>query len=237
MKSYSALIVSSLLLTVSAQAKFETEDEFSAVVSGGNSDVKTYNLKSANTYTFSKKHAADFKVNYTYGESDGERSAENWDALLRYDRSLNDRSALFVSELVEANRFSGVSRRYNSDLGFKYKILGSDKHKSKSEVAYRYTIEKNIDESIADKKDSKARVYIDYERVFANANSSKLWVEYLPNFTESEDYLVNVGYSLKMVMTNTFSLKLSYVWKYDNEPVVGNSTSDYTYTTGIIAKF
>jgi len=225
------------LLSIFTFAEFNSEDELSAVVTGGNSDVKTYNLKSLNKYSFTKKDSMDFNVNYTYGESDGERSAENWDALVRYDRMIFKKTSLFVSELVEANRFSGFSRRYNTDFGAKHILFSNEKNISNFEIAYRYTIEKNINKSVVDKKDSKAKIYADYERVFKNSNSTKIWAEYLPNFTESDDYLVNIGYSLSMVMTDLFSLKLSYIWKYDNMPVTGNSTTDYTYTTGIIAKF
>jgi putative salt-induced outer membrane protein len=225
------------LLSISALASFSTEDEVSAVVSGGNSDVKTYNVKSVNKYKFSEKNSAGFNLNYTYGESDGERSAENWDALLRYDRAILTKSSLFLAELVEANRFSGYSRRYNTDFGFKHMLLGTKKYSSNFELSYRYTIEKNVDESVEDKKDSKARLFADVERKFHANNAMKLWAEYIPNFSESDDYLLNMGYSLSVVLTDTFSLKLSYIWKYDNMPVVGNSTSDYTYTTGILAKF
>lgn len=233
-KSLLTLVLS--LSAISSMAQFASEDELSMITTSGNSELKTYAAKSNNTYKF-EKNALGLKGSYTYGESDSVRTTEKWDGQLRFDHQLLEKLNVFAAELVEANRFAGFSRRYNSDLGLKYLVLKDDKNSLSFEVSYRYSLEENTSNAIADKKDSKSRIYSEVEKILNENVTGKLWLEYLPNFTESEDYQINFEPSLSVSLSKIFSLKTSYLWKYDHEPVAGKKTHDTTYTTSIIAKF
>ena len=180
-----------------------------------------------------------FKLNgrYSYGEADNVRNLELWNANLRYDRDFTEKYGVYVSQEVLANRFAGVKRRFNSDIGGKYNIYKSDKNTTFAEVGYRYSVEKREDESIEDIKDSQGRVFAQTEQKLKEDISARFWFEYIPNFTESENYLINLEPSTRISLTSMFSLKIAYLWNYDNQPVPGNSKYDYTYTTSLIAKF
>ncbi|MBA2405049.1 MAG: DUF481 domain-containing protein, partial [Bdellovibrionales bacterium] len=66
----------------------------------------------------------------------------------------------------------------------------------------------------------------------------RLWAEYVPNFTNSDDYLVNYEASAMAIMTSMLSLKVAYKGLYDDDPAIeGNKNYDYTYTTSLVAKF
>lgn len=234
MKSYIALAL--MALQLNALADFKSEDEATIISTSGNSDVKTYALKSDNSYTLNS-NTIGLKGKYSYGESEKIRNTENWEAQLNFGHALNDSISLVAAEIIEANRFAGFSRRYNTDLGVKYSFLKSDTATALMSVGYRYSVEKNIDESIADKKDSKAKLYLEGSKQINKAVFAKLWVEYIPNFSESEDYLINFEPSLSVVMSELLSLKMAYLWNYDHEPALGSAAHDTKYTTSIIAKF
>jgi len=63
-----------------------------------------------------------------------------------------------------------------------------------------------------------------------------LWVEYLPNLDESEDYSLNGEASINAAIDNTFSVKTAYLVKYDNVPAAEYRT-DSLFSTSLIAKF
>ena len=223
-------------LSLNTYAQFSSEDTATVNITGGNTDLKTYALKSVNAYKWTK-HSLGLNGLYNYGESDKERSAENWNLGLRYDFIFSDKVSLYFGELLEADRFAGVKRRYNTDLGAKYTFINTDKTKLFAELGYRYTIEESTDTTAADRKDSKGRAYLETSRVFKKDLTGKFWVEYLPNFSNSDDFLINLEPSIIVALSSTFSMKSAYLWKYDNSPNAGNGKHDYNYTLSLIANF
>jgi putative salt-induced outer membrane protein len=236
MKLNLTLLLASLLFSFSAYAEFHSEDEVSTVQTGGNTDLKTYLLKSKNSYQWTN-HVFGVNGSYTYGESSKLRSAERWDAMARFDRALDESLGVYLSEMIEANRFAGIERRYNSDLGLKYTLLQTETNTTAVELGYRYSIEKRKELNSSDLKDSKGRAFGKTEHKFNTNVSFQLAAEYLPNFSRSEDYLMNLDASTSVVLNQTFSLKISYLWSYDNLPAALKGKHDYTLSTGLLAKF
>lgn len=236
MKMTNYFVLALMALQLNSFAEFKSEDEATIISTSGNSDFKTYALKSDNSYSLNS-NTIGLKGKYTYGESDKVRNAENWEAQLSFGHALNDSISLIAAEIVEANRFAGFSRRYNTDLGLKYSFLKSDTSTALMSVSYRYSVEKNVDENIADKKDSKAKIYFEGSKQINKAVFAKLWTEYIPNFSESEDYQINFEPSISVVMSDLLSLKMAYLWNYDHAPSAGSQAHDTKYTTSVIAKF
>jgi putative salt-induced outer membrane protein len=231
-----SLLIALFAFSPAAKAQFKSEESLAINLTGGNADLKTYNLSSKNSYTFDP-HKFTLNGLYLYGESNSVRSAENWSFGLRYDYSFTAKISLYFGELVESDRFAGVSRRYNSDLGGVYSFIKEDTKTFFTEVGLRYTIEKPSDDTQADRKDFKGRIYFEGTNRFREGLTGKFWIEYLPNFTVSEDYLVNFEPSLTFTLSESFSLKSSYLWKYDNLPIPENRKHDYQYQLTLIAQF
>ena len=85
--------------------------------------------------------------------------------------------------------------------------------------------------------DSKARLYLETIHNFNSDLLGKLWFEYLPNLSESDDYILSFEPSVSFNISKVFSLKMAYRWNYDNEPAVNKGKHDTMYTTSLIAKF
>ena len=246
-------IVFLLLFTSSAYAAITNESEVLLLQTGGNSVVETYNAKTI--FSLKKdKRSYTFSGHYTLGVSeqtdangDTEKieSARNWDALVRYEQELNAKLSGFTALQYEGDEFAGYKQRQNTDLGLKYILTKTDKINSFVEFGARYTMEKSTtrDEDGDDQLDyTKARFYYEFSNKVSKTLSYKFWTEYIPNFTDNEDYLLNFEPSLSYVLSDTFSLKTAYKGIYDNQPAVSDSGErdeylDFIFTTSLIAKF
>jgi putative salt-induced outer membrane protein len=247
---FAFLIINNALATDSV---VKNESELSLIQTGGNSSVETYNLKTESNLKKEKK-SYSFGGHYTLGSSEqtdtnGDKekieSARNWDFHTRYEQDMSEKFSGFFGLQYEGDEFSGYKQRENIDLGAKYIITKTDKVNSFTELGARYTIERKVlrDDDNEDVFNyTKARLYYEFARKSSESFSYKFWAEYIPNFTESKDYLISFEPSINYVLSNTFSLKTAYKGVYDNEPALDaaknrNEYLDYTFTTSIIAKF
>lgn len=235
------LIASCLSLSAYAQdakptANFLTHESEAALVnSGGNSELQSYNVKTANRYKFTRD-ALNFGGHYTYGEAANTLSARNWDVNSKYEWGWSERLALVIAETIEGNRFQDVKARYNSDLGLKYQLVKSDKTDWFTEGAYRYTVEdRYLGENLYQ---HKSRAYTEWNRKQSETLQWKLWLEYLPNFSAGSDWMLTGEASMTTILTSMFSLKVAYKGLYDNLPAQpGLKNYDYITTTSLVAKF
>ncbi|MFA5584429.1 MAG: DUF481 domain-containing protein [Bacteriovoracaceae bacterium] len=224
-----------LLIPTLTFAQYSNESEVSSVVTGGNSKVETYLVKTLNKY-LDGKNTHQLSGQYTYGESRDEVSAREWNANYKFDRVWTDHFGFYVGEVVEGYRFQGIKARYNSDAGLKYYFTKSEKRNIFTEVGYRYTIEDQYYSETA--YENKGRVFVEINDKPNNNFSYRIWAEYLPNFSRSNDYLFIHEASLTSILTSRFSLKFAWKGIYDQEPVIeGNKNYDFTYTTSLVARF
>lgn len=229
--------------------KFSSTNELAIVSTGGNSRIETYNAKTDTTYKVGKR-SYGVGGHYTLGlsdqiEDDSEEedlveSARNWDASLSYEQELTRNISAYLGVQYEGDRFSGYSQRENYDVGGKYIFVDTDKETFYLEAGYRYTEERRTE---ADEDGNEIfyfnKLNLTSEFLKKRKNYSYgLWLQYLPNFTDSEDYQINIEPSLTVIINDLFSLKVSYKGNYDNEPnVEGNERLDWKYTTALVAKF
>lgn len=229
-------VLLALLLSSQAFAQLTNESELAYVQTGGNSDVQTANAKTVNIYSWTA-HKFTFGGHYIYGETNNGVSARNWDGNGRLEKSLSEKLSLTMGEVIEGNRFTGIKTRYNSDVGAKYYYIKTDMKTFFTELGYRYTIEDRY-APIENTYDNKGRFYNEWKHVISATVQYKFWLEYIPNFTDSRDYMVNGEASLTSILNSVFSLKIAYLGMYDNRPAfLGFKNYDYTQTTSIVAKF
>lgn len=215
-------------------ADWKNEAEAGVIISTGNSRAQSLSAKQASTYSWSA-NSLHFKSSFLQSKNLGVLSARRWDAGLRYEREVSRLWRFFLGQSVESDTFAGYKQRYASDVGGKYWIYRLEKQfEWFSELGYRYQMENRTNGQHA--RDSLVRSYTEAVRNWSESASSKFWVEYLPNLSNSRDWLLNSEISSSFALNNTFALKLAYLVKYDNQPVNVKNT-DTTYTTSLIAKF
>ena len=230
------VVIMLFILSGKALAQLTNESELAYVQSGGNSEVSTTNAKTSNIFKWENRQTR-FGGHYLYGESEDDVSARNWDANLKYEQELTDYMSVTFGEVIEGNRFTGIKARYNTDLGLKYYHVKTDEKKIFSEISYRYAIEDRYQPE-PNTYDNKARIYNEIQHKVSETVQYKLWLEYVPNFTEQDDYLVNFEASLTSILNSIFSLKVAYAGMYDSRPVTSDLQNyDYNTTTALVVKF
>jgi putative salt-induced outer membrane protein len=136
---------------------------------------------------------------------------------------------------VESDKFAGFMQRYNTDVGAKYWIYHQEKiWEWFAELGYRYQSEHRVTGERA--KSSLIRSYTEANRQWNERVSSRLWLEYLPNLTNSDAWLLNGEFSSSFLLNSIFAVKIAYLSKYQNRPTSPKKT-DATYTTSLVAKF
>ncbi len=236
----SFLIMGAFLISLSGRAEDRSawahESEVGLVKVSGNTDTESYNGKQKTIYTFDH-NALTLAGRYLEAKTAGTQTAKSWDTSLRYERILSDQWSVFAQQGAESDSYAGYTQRDNSDVGAKYTIKKSDTENLFAEAGYRYT--KTLPSLGTDLKyESYGRLYSEYDLKVNSNVSAKFWVEYLPNFTTSDAYLVNYEPSVAVVLNSLFSLKVSYLVKYHNKTLLPNEKKeDSTFTTALVAKF
>jgi len=219
-----------------AADEFKNDSEAGVVITSGNTKTQSWHLKDGSQYVFDA-NTMRFDGDYLSARQNGIESAETWSAGLRYERQLEEMLSGFVSQSVEGDKFSGFLQRYNSDLGAKYFLKKKDKDLILFvEGGYRFTHEHDTDGDLHDYQ--KGRAYVEAEKYWAAATSTKIWIEYLPNFTFARGWLLNGEASVSSAIGSIFSVKSAYLVKYNNSPPSPTAVpTDTTFTTSLVAKF
>jgi putative salt-induced outer membrane protein YdiY len=218
---------------------FTHESEFSSVASRGNSPYESYLTKTSNRIIIDRMHDVTFGGHYAYGSINDEQLeiARNWDFNAKYLAAISEKTYGFFGGVVEGDEFAGYSERNNIDLGLSTKYIYTDDFKLYVEYGYRQTVEVPIDNSET-RKDQKLRFYGKIDEKISENASYTFWLEYIPNLTTPEDYMINLEPALRVTITKIFSLKVAYKAMYDNMPAIETRKYlDETYTTSLLAKF
>jgi len=229
------LLIFLTMLSLPAWAELSHESELSVLNTGGNSELQAYNAITKNKFVADKR-AYIFGGHYTYGEANNSLSARNWDVNAKYEQELTERWSANLAETIEGNRFQDVKVRYNSDVGGKYSAIKNDAQNWFFELAYRYTVEDRY--SSDNIYQHKARTYTEWNKKHSETLQWKLWLEYLPNFSNGTDWMMTGEASVTAIMTSMFSLKVAYKGLYDHLPAdPALKHYDYITTTSLVAKF
>lgn len=210
------------------------ESEAGIVITSGNTQTSTYNLKEHATYQWAT-HLVKFNALYLSTMNADTLSARSWTLGLRYEEALDDRFSLYAAEDVEADTFSGYFQRYNTDLGGKYFITKETELTWFAEAGYRFTRENRVVGTENDK--NFLRAYTEAVKSINKNVSGKLWVEYLPNIANFGDYRFNLEPSLSALLNDVFSVKAGYLIRYTSQPLPGvGFETDTTFTLALVAK-
>ena len=240
-----SLVVGSAAILISAnvfaqeQVKaWSNESEASVVQVGGNTTSESYSAKSKTAYKFDA-NVVGITGRYLQTKSAGVETAKQWEAAARYEREFGTHWAAFVQHGAESDWYAGYVQRDNTDLGGKYYFVKEDAETFFTEVGLRAS--KKIASPTSEVSQSSfGRLYLEYGKKINESVSAKAWVEYLPNFTDSDAYLSNYEPSMSVMMSQIFSIKLAYLVKYHNklDPAKTNEKKeDTSFTTALVAKF
>ena len=213
----------------------KNESALGLVITGGNSQAQSITVDDKVSYAFDLN---TFKLNGNFLRTSnaGIESAYHWLAGARYERELEERISLFLGQNIESDRFQNILQRFNSDLGGKYFFSKDEGFQWFGEAGYRFTRTNYFNATFIN--DNYARFFTQAERAFNKSVSVKYWIEYLANLTESSAYKLNTEISLGAALSEVFSLRTAYLFRYDHRPAPSVVfKNDSTLTTALVAKF
>lgn len=241
------------------------ESSLGYVVTGGNSSAETFNLAQETLYVWDAE-LLKWTGNYLAASSkdpstDVEaQTAENWATALRYERSVSDRLGFYGQTGIAGDRFQGLRERKTLGLGLKYVTVKTETFTWVAELGYEYArelFESNktiIGPNPTDIQVQTGHPEYHFARAFTQADyahsktlSFGAYVEYLHPFADqlisevgndADDYRVNFSPYMVSVLSDMFSLKVAYIGRYRNVPIVqGNEQLDFTFSTTLLATY
>lgn len=238
------------------KAGFNHSSELGFVKTGGNTDSETFSLKQDTYYKWGKEllrwtgnYISTKAVVPVDGSIEGEPraiTAENFATALRYERTLSSYLGVYAQAGYSQDRFQGIREKKEGGLGANYHITKTENFWWDFELGYQYTRELRtvaLDNGIIHPEFHFARAFTALEYSYSKAVMLGLWVEFLFPFEDQTglddpDFRVNFEPYLVSVLSDNFSLKVSYNGRYRNTPVVStNKNLDYTFSTTLIATY
>jgi len=166
-----------------------------------------------------------------YGETDGEKSAEQFRFGGRGDYALSSRLGVYGMAGWDRNEFAGISRRFEEGTGLALKVLTGPRDELSLEGGVGAT--QQVSTSDVSSNFLAGRAAGRYRRQLAEKAFLQQLVEFIPNFDLSDDYRVFSETSLVAPLSGAVALKAGYVIRFDNLPEPGFKKTDRLLTTGI----
>jgi putative salt-induced outer membrane protein len=239
-----ALLISIPLVGISAQAtppakpkpkpapvKFTADLGY--VSTSGNTSVQTLNVGDKvvakfRTVSFTQQFAV------VHGKSKGETVASNWRSSLRTDVSIRPNFGVFGSLNYERNVFAGLASRVSNVVGLTAELLKHSGNRLTIEGGVSITAQRAVSANKGKNLDFLGgRAATAFVHQFGPKASISQQVEFLPNFRESADLRVNTESTVLAPITRQIALRLSFIVRYDGQPVPGYGTTDRLFTSGI----
>ena len=231
------LVVFAMTVGVYAEEKkWNDQAELSFVDMGGNSNVISLSAKNLVKIKFTEKLEGAWKLGAIYGESDDEKNAERYFTDMSVNYLFAERFYLGVIAGWLKDEFSGIDSRYYLGPSAGYKFLVGPKHLLVGEAGINYVNEKYIDDT--DEDYGAGRAFSEYEYAFTEKNKFSESVEFLYDFDDSDNYNLNSETAMISALSDYLSLKVSYLIKYDNQPVLETlEKTDTILAVTLVANF
>lgn len=211
--------------------KWSDQAELSFVNTGGNTDVTSLAGKNLLKHAFSEDVVGSWEIAALYGKTEGVKTAERYATEFRLDYTYTEQIYLAGIGGWFKDEFAGIESSYYLGPAIGYKYLTGPQHFLAGEVGLYYVTEDYINNTNSDYP--QGRLFGLYEYAFTEKNKFSQSLEFLYDFEDSDNYRINSETALISALSGYFSLKASYVIRYNNEPVP--STLDDTDTILAVA--
>jgi putative salt-induced outer membrane protein len=174
-----------------------------------------------------------------------EVTVENYQGVVRYDRFLSRKWAVFAQETGRRDRFQGLDLRLNFDPGLAHYFLIEEKQHLTIEAGYDMQYDIRTREAIADAAAAgtpveaneirhAARFFAGYDNSLNEHVRFDTGLEYLQAFLNTENYRLNWVNTLTASISTSFALAAGFTLRYDHNPLPGIKDLDTITTMNLV---
>ncbi len=204
--------------------------DFGLINTAGNTSTLSINGSEAASYQLEKWSVReDFAI--IYGRSEGTKTAEQYTAALRFDRSLTPRVKAYAVGGYYRNIFSGIDYQYQEGIGLVYEVIAEERHQLSTEAGISYVQETPV---AAPRNDFAAiRLAGDYKYLLNKTAFISEGLEVLSDIRVGTDLRINSETSVVAPISSEVAIRLGYTVRFDNLPQPGFKKTDRYLTTGL----
>ena len=215
---------------LAAQAKKTLTLDIGLVSASGNSDFLSANFgEKAGWKNGAWSLAQNAKV--IYGETDGARTTESYDADLRVQRAMSPRLGIYAFVAYQRDPFAGLASRWSGGPGLAAGLLQAPRDTLGLEVALTQQSERTT--APLERSFGATRTAALFKHVFTSKAAFTQSLEWIANLKTSDDYRLNSESALVAPLSSKIGLRVSYVIRFDNLPEPTFKKTDKILTTGI----
>ncbi len=215
---------------LAAQAKKTLTLDAGLVNASGNSEFLSANLGEKATWAKNKWSVAQ-NAKVLYGETDGTRTTESYDAGVRVARAVSPRIGVYVFAAYQRDPFAGLASRWSGGPGLTWGLVQSGRDTLGLEGAI--TLQSERTTAPLERSFAATRTAALFKHSFASAASFTQSLEWIANLETSTDYRLNSETALVAPLSSKIGLRVSYVIRFDNQPEPTFKKTDKILTTGI----
>lgn len=203
-------------LVFAEDKKLSDEAELSLVDTGGNTDTTSVSVKNILLYKFNERVDGSWEFSMLYGETDGDKTAEQYATEIKISYAFNERLYIATIGGWEQDKFGGIEARYFLGPSMGYKFSMGPVHFLLFEAGLNYVMEEYPDDT--DENFPEGRAYGEYQVAITEKSKFKQKIKFLHDFEDGDNYNIHSETSITSMLTDMFSLKTGYVIKYQNDP-------------------
>lgn len=204
------------------------------VQTSGNTKLSTINLSDKLTFRPNARWLFTQTAAYIYGYSDSTETANQVLATLRGDYYLNPRLSIYGLAGFERNPFAGIDRRTEQSVGLSWFAVKAtrDELQLDAGVGLNQQTSGGVKSSFG-----VARLAPRFRHNFSDKTYFEESVELLENLDDTGDLRGSSLTQLVAPVTAGIAIRLSWLMRYDAEPVPGFEKLDTIFTSGLQITF
>jgi putative salt-induced outer membrane protein YdiY len=215
---------------------------FGGSLTSGNSDTLGLNL-ALGSERKTETHELVLGAVATYGEADDETTTEKGSLFFNYKRLFGSSYAYSDTELFR-DKIALIDYRFNTSLGYGRYVIDNDDTRLGLEggVAYiRESYGDPPDSDVEEDRDTDDRVALRVAQTFEHklSGTARVWqsLEYLPEFSDFDNYLLNATVGVEAALNSTLSLRVSVEDRYNSQPPYDSDRNDLLTVAAVAARF
>ena len=204
---------------------------FAMSMERGNTDTDELDYK-LDTQWRSKRDRYTFRWNGEIDEANGEKNADNWQAVAKYDYFLTEPNYWGMLVAAEKDKFKDLDLRYMVGPYLGRQLFDQPIFSLQAELGVSYV---NEEYNVAEDQDYPASNWSLHATSDYLGGDSKLYFDQIGiwNLDETSDVVVNSTFGLSFPLLWNFEAAAEILWEYDSGAVDNVDDLDETYKVRI----